>query len=315
VKSRSYNSEDQEQILDLLLAYRLTTDVKAYPTIWRFRLLLSSRVWEPERDTRVWQDEPGRAIGFAMLWRRRPEDSNLVLDYFVHPGYDREGLISDVLTWGIRRAREIAKEKQRPLTLFTGELDLGGYSRVALAAHSFSAVAVDPQRHNVYFARSLENRISDPRLPTGYTIRSLKGVDELEEYERLYGFAGVNAEHRQEMIESEEYGHLVVANATGKLVAYCEHSISRAEWEKGAERVGWIDYVGVQAEEQGKGLGEALLLAALKNLRGWGADVAMLVTISDNVSATSLYGKVGFAPVKVAEPGRYEMEIPVGVES
>lgn len=260
------------------------------------------------------EDEPGRVIGFAMLWRR-PEDANLVLDYFVHPGYDREGLISDILKWGIRRARVIAKEKQRPLTLFAGELNLEGYSQVALAAQGFSAVAVDPQRHNVYFARSLENRIPEPRLSRGYTIRSLKGVDELEEYERLYGFAGVSAEHRREMIESEEYGHLVVTNATGKLEAYCEHSISRAEWERGAERVGWIDYVGVQAEERGKGLGKALLLAALKNLRGWGADVAMLVTISDNVSATSLYRKVGFTPIEVAEPGRYEMEIPVGVES
>lgn len=55
IDSRPYIEErDREPVADLLLAYRAATRIDVYPTIWRFRLLLTSRVWEPGYDTCVW---------------------------------------------------------------------------------------------------------------------------------------------------------------------------------------------------------------------------------------------------------------------
>jgi hypothetical protein len=61
--SRPYSVQtDRMRVEDLLLAYRVATCVDSYPTIWRFRLLLSSRVWQPAHDTCIWEDGAGRIV-------------------------------------------------------------------------------------------------------------------------------------------------------------------------------------------------------------------------------------------------------------
>lgn len=62
--------QDTTSIEELILASRTGKTLERYPTIWRVRQLLASRVWEPERDAHVWEDASGRCIGFAYLWRR-----------------------------------------------------------------------------------------------------------------------------------------------------------------------------------------------------------------------------------------------------
>ena len=72
ITNRPYNQKtDQNQIEDLLVAFRCATRVDTYPTLWRFRLLLASRVWEPDLDTQVWENKQGVIIGFAMFWKRQ----------------------------------------------------------------------------------------------------------------------------------------------------------------------------------------------------------------------------------------------------
>jgi hypothetical protein len=183
VFSKAYSSGDQEQLLDLLMAYRLATSVRVYPTLWRLSLLLSSRAWDPQQDIKVWEED-------------------------------------------------------RSLKLFACELDIEVYSRLDFSTHGFSTVAIDSQRHNVHLECLLGEDISKPRLPAGYIIRSVQGRDEQVAYGRLYSCARVSAEQRQEMMESDEYGHLVVVDPIGNSVAFCEYSISREEWESRAERVG-----------------------------------------------------------------------------
>ena len=83
-RRRCIEHTDYKRVVELLVAYRAATRVDVYPTAWRLRLLLTSRVWEPTRDTRLWEDTGGEMVGFAVLWRRRFEDTYLVLDRFVH---------------------------------------------------------------------------------------------------------------------------------------------------------------------------------------------------------------------------------------
>lgn len=67
--------KDQKRLIDFLLDYRVAFDVRLYPTIWRIRLLLTSRVWNQGKDTRIWENESGQIIGFVMLWSRQPTSS------------------------------------------------------------------------------------------------------------------------------------------------------------------------------------------------------------------------------------------------
>jgi ribosomal protein S18 acetylase RimI-like enzyme len=170
-------------------------------------------------------------------------------------------------------------------------------------------VAFNPEDENVYFGRSLAEGLREPELPPEYVIRPVQGLQEIKAYQAMYSFAAVNPDHQQELIDSDEYSHLVVVDSHGKLAAYCESSICRLEWQDCGQRIGWIDYIETRPEMQGKGFGQAVLWAGLGRLRELGAESAMLVTASSNTAAHRLYEKTGFARMPNLEPRRYEKKI------
>src|SRR5215216_532347 len=110
--------KDQKRLMNFWLDYRAASDVRAYPTIWRIRLLLTSRVWNQEKDTQIWENESDQIIGFAMLWSRQPVSSYLVLDTFTHPEFASNVLLSAILNWGDLRVNEIAKEQETVSTVY-----------------------------------------------------------------------------------------------------------------------------------------------------------------------------------------------------
>jgi mycothiol synthase len=302
--------KDQKRLIDFWLDYRAASDVRMYPTIWRIRLLLTSRVWKQEKDTQIWENELGQIIGFAMLWSRQPTSSYIILDSFVHPIFATDELLSAILKWGDLRANDIAKGQEAALTVYVTEFSRYDFSARLLKQHAYTLLPPNPDEHNVYFAKSLQNRIPLPPIPSGYKIRKLQGTDDLEPYQALYGFSKVSPLHQKELMESNEYCHLVVVNPEGEFVAYCECSVCYAEWERTNQRIGWIDYVETKPEQQKKGLGRVILSAALLELQKLGAATAMLVTINTNVPAVNLYNKTGFESVEIIGYPSYEKQIP-----
>jgi mycothiol synthase len=311
ISSRSCDyHKDQKRLIDFWLDYRAASDVRMYPTIWRIRLLLTSRVWNQEKDTQIWENESGQIIGFAMLWSRQPTSSYIVLDSFVHPKFATAELLSVILKWGNLRANDIAKGQETALTVYVTGFSQYDFSASLLKQNGYTLLPPNPAEHNVYFAKPLQNGISLPPVPSGHKIRKLQGTDGLGSYQALYGFSRVNPIHQKELIESNEYCHLVVVNPEGEFVAYCECSVCYAEWEKTGQRIGWIDYIETKPDQQKKGLGRAVLTAGLLQLQEFGADTAMLITINTNTPAVTLYDKTGFEIAEIKEYPSYEKQIP-----
>jgi ribosomal protein S18 acetylase RimI-like enzyme len=301
--------EAESRVIDLLLDYRAATTVYAYPTVWRLRLLWSSRVWEPAQDVRLWEDATGRAIGFALLWRRRRESPYLALERAIHPSLMTDALADAMLAWAVGRAQAIADEQSASLTLFTNRLHPAIHLNDPLETYGFSPVAPDPEQYNVYMTRLLNTPFDEPSLPPDYTLRKLQSVEELEAYAALSSFAAVNTEHRRETLTSDEYCHLVVIDPSGNFVAYVECSFCRDEWTHTGQRIGWIDYIETRPEQQRRGLGLAALLAGLRQLREWGTETAMLITASTNTPALRLYETAGFAPIPTPETPGYILNV------
>ena len=69
-------------------------------------------------------------------------------------------------------------------------------------------------------------------------------------------------------------------------------------WEEG---VGYVDYLAVAPRVRGRGLGRAMLLHGLAQLRAAGLTVAELSVQGENASATRLYESVGMRPVWTIE--------------
>ncbi len=303
------HGKDQESLTDFLLAYRAARDVRLYPTIWRVRLLLSSRVWQPEQDTRIWEDETGRIIGFVMLWSRQQKSPYIVLDGYVVPELATENLLLGMFGWGHARAKEISLQQQTSVTIFANGFSQDVLSDQIQNVFGYMPQQLNPEDHNVYYGKQLGEMVKVPVLQEGYAIQRLKDTRKLAAFQALQSFAQVHPEHQRELIESNEYSHFVVIDQDDEFVAYCECSINRAEWKLTETQIGWIDYVETHPDYKQKGFGRVALLAGLAQLQEWGADIAMLITINSNTPAINLYNKVGFERVSISEPQRYEKHI------
>jgi ribosomal protein S18 acetylase RimI-like enzyme len=298
---------DIERIIALLLNYRTAANLHdTYPHPWRLRLLLSSRVWNVAQDSRIWEDENGRLAAFAMLWRRYPTSPYLALERFVAPAIVSDELIDATLQWATERAQAISQELGEPVTVYASWLATAVHPDDQLEAYGFTPLSPNPNAQGVYFARPLAGDIPAPSLPSGYLIRPLQNDAELAAYEALYDFTAVNPHHRQEMLNSDEYGHLVIIADTGQFVAYCEYAFCRAEWAQSGRRRGWIEYLGVRPENQRQGFGRAALLAGLRQLQAAGSEMALLGTLNSNKSAVNLYEATGFTRLATLETQPYQ---------
>lgn len=287
---RPYFEHDLEAVLQLLLTYRRAGYVHRYPTLWRLKLLISSRLWDKNRDAAVWENEHGDIIGFAMLSKRRMDSTAYVLERIIHPKENRAEISGTLLQWSDQRLKEIAHEQKTTLTL--GAIPFEQDTPHDIALLETSGFALVPENYNVYMGRGLDTPIDTPDLPSGFEIVPLI-VSDLEEYRALYGFTAVPLEHQKEQIHHPQYQHFVVKNPAGKLVAYLECSFNRQEWLGSSEKMGWIDYLETHPDYHGKGLGLALLLTGLQHLRAHSATDVLLVTTHDNTAAQNLYRKGG----------------------
>lgn len=316
ITSRSCDyHKDRERLMDFWLDYRVASDVRMYPTIWRIRLLLSSRVGDQEQDAQIWENESGQMIGFAMLWSRKPAAPYIVFDCFTHPKFTSDELFLTILNWGDLRANEIAQQQETVLTVYANGFSQDTFSASILKQRGYTLLPPSPDEHNVYFVKSLQHGIPLPTVPAGYKIRKLQGEEDLEAYQALYGFSKVNPLHQKELMESKEYCHLVLVSPEGEFIGYCECSVCYAEWERTHQRIGWIDYIQTKPEQQQKGFGRSILVAGLLQLKELGADTAILVTINTNTPAVALYNKTGFERVEIEEYPSYEKTIPFSIQN
>src|SRR5262249_23317802 len=139
---------------------------------WR----LCSTTLEDSRNAAVWEDEQRQMRIFAALqfpW--------LTLDYAIHPDFYSWELESRVLDWGETRLRQIATETNDHFPF-----------NVSAFAHEEERIACLEERgyskwENFLqvFNRSLE-LIPEPEIPSGFTIRPLKGEQEVEQYMTLH---------------------------------------------------------------------------------------------------------------------------------
>jgi len=136
------------------------------------------------------------------------------------------------------------------------------------------------------------------RVPAGYRLRAYRSGDE-KSWVRLVNAAfaaekRVSVRVRGAAFEGERGRILFVEReANGELVGT---TALLGHWFDGRP-VGQIEWLAVHPAHRGKGLGEALVLAALHDLRERGQTEALLETHPALTAAVRLYERLGFTPV------------------
>lgn len=261
------------------------------------RLVLGRPGTMAERNGYVWEDRAGRVVGFGLLWE--PYDGVYLL---VGPEHDTEraaepALCRDIVTRLEARGIELARERGKEVTLRArvGE-DAAGLMAL-LEGRGYSR----EERHTLRYRRSLATPFPEPAPPAGFTLRHVRGEEEVEAYVALhreaFGTDHMTADARLARMRSPGYVaelDLVAAAPDGTLAALVVGEILVEESDAAGYVIGSTDPLGTRPAYRRMGLARALLLEAFRRLREHGAEVTTVGTGSWNEPTQRLLESVGY---------------------
>lgn len=241
----------------------------------------------------LWEDSYGQLA--AVLHPEALGDVFLQL----HPDRRAPGLVDEMLDVAAERLAVSAPGGPRRLNVAASRSDpaLGS----ALARRGFSPCPYPEHQRR----RPMERPVPVAPTPTGYTVRSLGGIDELPSR----SLASFRAFHPDE----PEGGHdaigwylnlqraplyrrdldLVAVTAGGEVAAFC------TVWLDEVTRTGLFEPVGVAPAHQRRGLGAAMMCEALGRAADMGATLCTVGSYSP--AAHALYASVGFVEYDLYE--------------
>ena len=288
--SRPYTGvADLQAMIDLLIAVRAAERIADYPSIVDLREM--SGTPDTQANTRLWEDEAGQLVGFAIV---DVAFSNLLFEI----ASQATGRIETyVIAWGVEPIRQARRDHGQPLTLDTSCHD-DNTERMALRErHGF----VPQEASTLLMIRPLNEPIPTPHVPAGFAIRHVVGENEVEAYVALhhaaFGTEHMTIEHRLAMMRAPEYDpalDLIAVAPDGTFAAFCMCHISQQENAQPGRNEGWTDPVGTRPEFRRRGLARALLLTGFHLLKQRGVETAMLSVSSENTAGRRAFASVGF---------------------
>jgi mycothiol synthase len=240
--------------------------------------------FELRSDAVVAVDADDVIVGYATLWT----PGGLAV---VDPAREREGAGSALLDWIEGRAREAGLAVHRQWV--AGE-NASGHNLLARAGYR-------QVRSYWRLVRSLEAGLSEPEPVAGVTLAPVEPERDASALYEAYAAAfATNADYEPESFQAFRDEHLRVHDFDGALSRVARRGervvgfVLCRRWA--GEGVGFVDLLGVDAAERGRGLGSTLLRFAFASFAAAGLREAQLGVASDNPGALALYERVGMAP-------------------
>jgi ribosomal protein S18 acetylase RimI-like enzyme len=244
------------------------------------------------KEAALWDDpaQPGRCLGWMLV---DPDWSGF--DVFVQPELIGSTLWSGMFDW----AETIATAGQKDENVMVHKLWVAETDLVQIAHLETRGFA--PFQWDTSFLRSLEDSISVPPLPPGFTLRLCRGLDELSNRAEAQYKAFNNTIPWETYLARFEYfmrspayaGALDVVAAAddGRIASFC------ITWLDEVTQEGHFEPVGTAPDFQGKGLGKAVLPEAMRRLKNAGMRQVSVLTAETNLPACALYRSVGFQSI------------------
>lgn len=285
--SRPYrHPDDLQSVIDLILACRAEERIDPWPPVHDIRTRLGA-----SDDARLWIDKRDRPVAFAMIW-----EGNVFL-YFALPCARDETLEAQAIAWATAQARASAEQHGERAVLCVPVRDDDPYRAALLARTGLRR----EEWHMIRMRRWLHLPIADPPVPPGFTLRPAAGESEAPALVKLHHTAFATASEtiaeRVDWMRSPVYDSrldLVAVAPDGSLAAFCRCSLCAEENARLGFASAWVDLIGVHPAYRRRGLGRAILLLALRNMREMGLTRALLSVGSWNALAQHLFETCGF---------------------
>lgn len=300
---RTYRDEtDLTAIADLTNLCYKADQIDAYLAVSELLEDFNAPNFDVNRDLRLWEDEQGRLLAIADLWRPEPGDElSCGLGFSIHPEIRGSGIEAQIVQWAEARVQEIGQE-------FKGAVKLNSAARshlrdrfAMLEQHGFSWCRTFKR-----LSRSLVEPIPTVSLPEGFTIRPVNPAEDGAAWVEMFNQTFVDHwNHHPATLERFDYYRslpihnpeldLVAIAPDGTMAAFCLSMIYAEENAQLGRQEGWVGLLGTRRGYRRLGLGRVLLLEGLRRLQAAGMDTALIGVDSQNPNqAYRLYEEVGF---------------------
>lgn len=246
----------------------------------------------------VAHDKHGAVIGYTQVDRGGDVAS---AELFVHPERRRRGTGGMLLRTAERDARLPSRSgapDERGKSLRVWAHGNTPAAQGFAASHGYAVV-----RELVFLARPLDGPAPSPELPAGYAVRTFRPGPDDEPWVRLNARAFADhpeqgrvtvADLRQRQAEPwfDAAGFFLLEGPDGQLAGYHWTKVEPGQPEGSAD--GEVYAVGVDPDQQGRGLGRVLTDVGLAHLAHAGCTRAVLYVDGDNAPAVHTYERAGF---------------------
>ena len=293
--SRLFETEnDLLQMQGLLMEARSRTDDWHYPHIGDliFWFFMVSCHLTPQEFIRLWHDNGGKLLGYAILG----EDPSF--DCQVLPEYEWCGIETEAIVWAETRQAEL--RNQNPIAWggnFVSGVRQDNPKRIAfLEQHGYQ-----PGKYvEVNLLRTLDGLIPEAVLPPACVVRSTAAVDDIpnrvsaqREVWHPYTVGNVSDEDYARFMQLPGYDRqldVVAVAPDGVIAAYVNG------WIDPVNRIGDFGPLGARPGYRRQGLTRAVLLECMRRMQRLGMNRVSVSTGVSNEAALRLYASVGFKP-------------------
>lgn len=239
--------------------------------------------------TRIWQQD-NKIVGFAFL----DQYNNLWFDTETEFSLLDE-LETEIIEWGVFcRIRRITETGTANTLDCPCNAD-NNHRISILEKHGFM---LEPVR-SLQYSHPLNKQIAEYPLPTGFSIRSVKGKNEVDQLVALhraaFGTNNMTIEYRLAMMSTPQYIQemdLVAVTPNNEFAAFCVCGFDDPD-----NKIGYTDPIGTHPSYQRIGLGKALTSVGLITLKNAGANTVRLGTSNENIAMQRLANALGFVCV------------------
>ncbi|MFM8304454.1 MAG: mycothiol synthase [Actinomycetota bacterium] len=238
------------------------------------------------------------AVGYLRAVRRPDEPVAFDLSLTVHPDHREDDVPGALLDAGITHART-SGSAHVSLWVFGADVD-------ADALGAGRGLRVEREVWQMRVPLPLAHR---PRWPAGLRVRPFApGVDD-DEWLAVNNRAFAGDPDQRDWTHETLAGRMaedwfdpagfLIADDGGRMAGFCWTKVHPAAPPHEPHALGEIYVIGVNPDDQGRGLGRALTTAGLDSLHGRGIEVGMLFVDAANHAAVHLYRQLGFVTTRV----------------
>ncbi|MFN8371437.1 MAG: GNAT family N-acetyltransferase [Anaerolineae bacterium] len=260
-----------------------------HPADIALRLFNGMRRYAPQQIIRLWEHADGELLGWAMIYPRW--DSYEVL---VHPQHRAGELAREILIWAENETWRWLRQEGRAnpaITLNVYEDDEARITLLRQLGYQHAGV------HSTIAQRSLREPIPEASLAAGFSVRPLRGTQEVEKLVEAQNAAfGWNwqAQDMQRVLTAPGNSperELVVMTPEGRAAAFCYLLLDAHS------KLGMFEDVGTHPDFRRRGLGSAMLYAGMKLMYDAGMGSALVPYHVSADAGKGLYDAVGFQPL------------------